>query len=734
MKFAFRKFIPMIFIISIIQEIENKVEVKKTFTDLQEKIDNLKDSKLDIFEDYVFDPMVDKPTGIVINKPIIFDGKDFNIDGLNQSKLFVINNTKIEIRHTNLINGFSKDFGGAITLIDSSLNISTSNIFFNSANIKGGAIYLNNSYLNITDCKLKYNKAKSNYLVGGAIAAENSKIYIFVTLLSGNIADEGGAIYSINTILDIYSSTIWNNTANWYGGAIVSDSHFFINNTRMYNNKARYKGGAIHTTYSYSTEDCFLKINYSSFSNNSAEYGGAISSSNQRYVHINNSEFIDNHASYGAVISRMSRNDILINYTRCYDNVAIYGSILYSVAGGNNTFILNDFKNNKADVGGIIYTISGRYLNQVTNFNTTIRSCNLADNYGNKGLIYSIFDDLYINNTIITYLNKCYDIPVIYKIAGGKVYLDYNNWGEKNPDLNKLIIYEYDNVSDNNKINNKNLRSDGCSSTVIQIDDNDSAFTFRRDSSKSVYVNIAYQEDGILQYKTDELFFWHNIISKNGWIIGNGGVDSPHSCEKLEAYGKIMIKKNEIINEFIEDAFKIKSMQTLGHYFIKSPNGTYVIVSHHKSEKKVIIESGKLNSGEYIICPNNYEFYRKGKISELNIEGNYIYISRYLAAIDEYSAQRTNEFTYNYITKDKLKYIDIFVSNDDGSLSNKANASDKFNDIFINDKYILGEKVPIIMDGMYLDRYLIENKDENKYTNIKASTKLLLLFICLLIL
>ena len=204
--------------------------------------------------------------------------------------------------------------------------------------------------------------------------------------------------------------------------------------------------------------------------------------------------------------------------------------------------------------------------------------------------------------------------------------MNYVWWGEKNPDLNKLIKYEYENITNNKYIVDNNLHSDGCSSTVIQIDDNDWAYTFRRDSSSSVYVNIVYQKDGILQYKTDNCFFWHAIISKDGWIIGNGGTDYPHSCEKFEAYGKIMIKRNIIINELIEDASKIKLYHTLGHYFIKSPNGTYALVSYIKSKKNVIIEKGKLKSGEYIICPNNYDFYQKGKIKDLEIERNYTYI------------------------------------------------------------------------------------------------------------
>lgn len=728
MEFFFRKLIPMIFIFSIFQEIENKVEEKKTFNDLQDEIDNLVGNQLYLISDYVFDPKVDKPTGIIIKKPLEIDINGFHIDGLNQSKIFQIYNTEVFIRAGVFINGFSEDFGGAINLINSTLHVIISDFSYNSANIKGGGIYLNNSFLNITDCTFRHNYVKSLYLTGGGIAAENSKIRINISHLNDNYADEGAAIYSIKSTVDIYNSLIYNNYANWYGGAIVSDSHLFINNSRIFNNRAGYKGGAIHTTYSYSTDNCFLDINYSSLVNNSAEYGGLISSSNIKYIHINYSEFNDNRASFGAVISRMSSNDIQITNSSGSNNIAIKGSILYSVAGGNNSFIRCSFTNNKADVGGLIYTISGRYLNKVNNFSSTFSSCNLADNYGKKGLVYSIYDDLIFNSSSITYLNKSYDIPVIYKIVGGRVILNSVWFGEINPDLNKLIIYEYDNITNNNKLkDNNNLRSDGCSSTVIQIDDNHWAFTFRRDSSKLVYVNIEYQKDGILQYKTDQTFFFHTILNKDGWIIGNGGVDSPHSCEKLEAYSKIMIKKKKFINEFIENAFQIKSMQTLGHYFIKSPNGTYTLVSHNKSLKTVIIETGKLKSGEYIICPNNYEFYQKGKILDLNIKENYTYISRYLAAIDEYSSERTNEFTYNYMEKGKSKYIDIFISNDDGSLSNKPNTSSYFNDIFINEKYILGERVPIIMDGMYLDRYIIQNKN----SNLKISILLFILFLIL---
>ena len=45
-----------------------------------------------------------------------------------------------------------------------------------------------------------------------------------------------------------------------------------------------------------------------------------------------------------------------------------------------------------------------------------------------------------------------------------------------------------------------------------------------------------------------------------------------------------MAKKNEIIDELIKDSLGIKSMQTLGHFFIKFPDGNYALIIYNLSE------------------------------------------------------------------------------------------------------------------------------------------------------
>ena len=51
------------------------------------------------------------------------DGKAFHINGLNKSKIFQIYNIEVSIKTVSFMNGLSEDFGGAITLINSTLHL-----------------------------------------------------------------------------------------------------------------------------------------------------------------------------------------------------------------------------------------------------------------------------------------------------------------------------------------------------------------------------------------------------------------------------------------------------------------------------------------------------------------------------------------------------------------------------------------------------------------------------------
>ena len=67
-------------------------------------------------------------------------------------------------------------------------------------------------------------------------------------------------------------------------------------------------------------------------------------------------------------------------------------------------------------------------------------------------------------------------------------------------------------------------------------------------------------------------------------------------------------------------------------------------------------------------------------------------------------------------------------------LRKKKDASKLYNDITIKDNYILGEKVPKIMNGMFLDRYMIQDGGkDSKSTKLGIYLNLLLLLMLFLV-
>ena len=122
MKDTISTLIYIILIISIIQGKKNEV-TQKNFNDLQNLINNTVNPLIDLDYDYIFNPDEDKTEGIIIKRNLIIDGKNKIINGLNKAKIFEISNTDVTLKNINFFYGFSKDFGSAINLINSSLII-----------------------------------------------------------------------------------------------------------------------------------------------------------------------------------------------------------------------------------------------------------------------------------------------------------------------------------------------------------------------------------------------------------------------------------------------------------------------------------------------------------------------------------------------------------------------------------------------------------------------------------
>ena len=240
----------------------------------------------------------------------MFSGATFGI----VNSTFVNNSVRNEAMSTD----DDKNLGGAIFAQNSAtVNIVNSIFKENAAVNKGGALYAQgSSNFIITDSLFVNNSARN----GGAIYSKEGSVPMSVkdSCFKNNNATAGGAIFTDGTSSgDVSNSTFINNNANM-GGAIVATSGCNVKNSYFENNSALSgeikEGGAIYAFV--------LHLENSTFVNNIADNGGAISVQSHEYIY--NSTFINNKANKSSVIS-----------------------LIYAMGGGNVNY--NIFVNNTGE-------------------------------------------------------------------------------------------------------------------------------------------------------------------------------------------------------------------------------------------------------------------------------------------------------------------------------------------------------------------------------------------------
>ena len=167
------------------------------------------------------------------------------------------------------------------------------------------------SYLGIQNLDL----LGGNALLGGSLHAEQATLVIENSVFENNLSgttmegSRGGAIYAKQSFLDIRNS--------------------FFRNNQSFLNGSLIGGGAI---YIESATASFIKD--STFSNNSAQQGGALSSggSGNPILEISNSKFDSNSAMMGGAIYSIL-NDLSISHSQFSNNNSIFegGAIAFQV-------------------------------------------------------------------------------------------------------------------------------------------------------------------------------------------------------------------------------------------------------------------------------------------------------------------------------------------------------------------------------------------------------------------
>lgn len=235
----------------------------------------------------------------------------------------------------------------------------------------------------------------------------------------------------------------------------------------------------------------------------------------------------------------------------------------------------------------------------------------------------------------------------------------------------------------------------GCCSVVLQMDGNESMFSFRRDANLSADIFIQkvdwHGTPAIKQYKTNGEYFCQAIITDDGWVVGCGGKDDGSYNQIIEGIIAEMITEEHNISEVhLREIQQIKALFKIGHVVIKDPNGNYGVATANE------VYTGKLNPGEYVSIPNRDQYIRTGNLSLNNSDK--VKEMTDLAASDMFGLTRRDITTFHFYSNDNFtthrNVTDIYISNDDGSRFN-MHCKNMVDNVYINTKFVNASEIPI---------------------------------------
>ena len=453
------------------QAIHNSKELHlgiETFTDLQNAID-LVDGILTLDSDIAMtdDEAAGFVNGVAINKDIVIDGKGHTISAEDLGRIFSIGEGfTVTLTNATLING-KADKGGAI-YNDGSLTLSDVKLSDNAADGYGGAVF-NNGELVVSDSVFDsndivnrgsasvdyggaaiYNWYDGTLTVSGSNFTNNIKNYKNGDRLVGAVATIGDA-----TISD---SCFVNNAGRW-GGAISASGYLIagddvntltVSGSTFKENGGLYGAGIFVAGSDFTVSDCvfdkntaFGKGNMTPNNNNGAAI--EVTDTNKAIVGtITGSKFTNNKAQYGGAI------DI------CEGNIKITDS---------------EFVNNSADVEGgaiDINTVNG-------NPEVSISGSKFINNSAPRGGAILNIKDLTVRNT--EFVNNTPNAIFNYVGFGGNLDLGIENFTDLQNaiglvtgtlTLNQNVVMTDDEAANfvNGVIINKNIRIDGKGHTI----------------------------------------------------------------------------------------------------------------------------------------------------------------------------------------------------------------------------------------------------------------------------
>jgi len=313
--------------------------------------------------------------------------------------------------------------------------------------------------------------------------------------------------------------------------------------------------------------------------------------------------------------------------------------------------------------------------------------------------------------------NNSHDSSIIEKteITNNLDQEVFNQISDKEKSGNKIVkIDKQENDISNNKktaADEKFLTDDeiddinntgDCSTVIMQVSENEAVLSFRRDSTGStINIYVSNNSSYIRQYKTSGSYFFHVLVSKDGWMAGNGGADNARVNKLIESRALSIIKSKTITRTDLNYIANLQRQLGLGHFIIKAPDGNYGSIVYRNG---AMINTGKLNPGEYIVCPNSKTYYRKGNYISYAKTTDPVKASRLITLKDPFGVNRRNIMTYHFKRNETTSNIDFYAGNDNGAYVGRSTKYLRDN-IVTSTKTVAATNLPTSADGMFIQRY-----------------------------
>ena len=397
----------------------------KTFTDLQKAINMVEgDIYLSSNVTMLASEADNFVNGIVVDHLVNLKCDGFTINANNLGRIFNVTSTadKLNIYNANLING-NADIGGAIYNTGSVYAYNT-NFINNTAATMGGAVF-NNGTLTIQKCIVDNNditkRTSSDSEDYGGAAIYNwydSTLFIKNSTISNNLKNYKngdyvvGAVTSLGKTIISQNSYFVNNSGRW-GGAITTSgsslpgkkvNELTISDSTFSKNGGLYGAGIFIQGSKFSITSCVFDSNTASGKGNMTpndNNGAAIEVTNTDKAitgTISKSTFTNNKAQYGGAID-ICAGTIKITNSKFINNSADVegGAIDINALNGNPKVTISGSKfiNNSAPRGGAILNIKDLTVKESTFINNTPNTIfNWVGAGGNLNLNIRTFTDL----------------------------------------------------------------------------------------------------------------------------------------------------------------------------------------------------------------------------------------------------------------------------------------------------------------------------------------------------